>query len=304
MAWLRIALETSGELAEAVADVLARHVPGGVAVEAPHPDLPPTSDPAEIRITAYLPVDEHTADRRRAIEEGIWHLAQIAPLPAPQFTPVEAQDWAETWKQHYQPIPIGERLVIVPSWIDLPPSSRLPLVLDPGMAFGTGTHPSTQQCLLALEQHLRPAARVIDLGCGSGILAIAAARLGAASVLALDIDPLAVEATQANCRRNSVTERVEAQLGSLDDLDAPRLATFRPADLLLANILAPVLIDMLSSGLERHVAPGGLAVLSGILADQLPGVLLQAQAVGLQPVEVLAAEDWRTLILRNTTAPS
>jgi ribosomal protein L11 methyltransferase len=304
VAWLRIALETSGELAEAVADVLARHVPGGVAVEAPHPDLPPTTDPAEIRITAYLPVDEHTADRRRAIEEGIWHLAQIAPLPALQFTPVEAQDWAETWKQHYQPIPIGERLVIVPSWIDLPPSSRLPLVLDPGMAFGTGTHPSTQQCLLALERHLRPAARVIDLGCGSGILAIAAARLGAARVLALDIDPLAVEATHENCRRNSVTERVETQLGSLDDLDAPRLAAYRPADLLLANILAPVLIDMLSSGLERHVAPGGLAVLSGILADQLPGVLRQAEAVGLQPLQVLEAEDWRTPILRSTTAPS
>ena len=304
MAWLRISLETSGELAEAVADVLARHVPGGVAVEAPHPGLPPTTDPAKIRITAYLPIDEHTADRRRAIEEGIWHLAQIAPLPAAQFTPVEAQDWAETWKQHYHPIPIGERLLIVPSWIDLPPSSRLPLVLDPGMAFGTGTHPSTQQCLLALERYLRPAARVIDLGCGSGILAIAAAQLGAARVLALDIDPLAVEATHENCRRNSVTERVEAQLGSLDDLQAPSLAAYRPADLLLANILAPVLIDMLSSGLERHVAPGGLAVLSGILADQLPAVLLQAKAVGLQPIEVLEAEDWRTPILRNTTAPS
>ncbi len=304
MAWLCISLETSGELAEAIADVLARHVPGGVAVEMPRTRLPQKTDRAEVRITAYLPIDKHTADRRQAIEEGLWHLAQISPLPAAQFTPVEAQDWAETWKQHYQPIPIGERLVIVPAWVDLPPSSRLPLVLDPGMAFGTGTHPSTQDCLLALERHLRPARRVIDLGCGSGILAIAAARLGAARVLALDIDPLAVEATRENCRRNSVADRVTTELGSLDDLAAPHLAAYRPADLLLANILAPVLIEMLASGLARHVAPGGLAVLSGILDEQLAAVLRQAQAVGLAPLEVLQTEDWRTPVLQKTTAPS
>lgn len=303
MAWLRISLETSGELAEAVADVLARHVPGGVAVEGAPPSPPEATGAPSVHVSAYLPLDEHAPARRQAIEEGLWHLAQIAPLPPAQFTPVEAQDWAETWKQHYQPIPIGDRLLIVPSWIDPPSTSRLPLVLDPGMAFGTGTHPSTQQCLLALERYLPPAARVIDLGCGSGILAIAAARLGAARVLALDIDPLAVEATRQNCMHNSVTDTVHTALGSLEDLGAPPLAAYRPADLLLANILAPVLVEMLAAGLEQQVAPGGRVVLSGILDEQLAAVLSQAEAAGLRVLEVLQAEDWRTPVLQKTTAP-
>jgi ribosomal protein L11 methyltransferase len=145
---------------------------------------------------------------------------------------------------------------------------------------------------------------VIDLGCGSGILAVAAARLGAARVLALDIDPLAVEATRANCRRNSVSDTVAAELGSLDALDMPRLSAYHPADLLVANILAPVLIEMLAAGLERHVAPGGLVILSGILDEQLAEVLQRAASVGLHLLEVLQAEDWRTPVLRNRTAPS
>jgi ribosomal protein L11 methyltransferase len=303
MAWLRISLETNGELAEAVADVLARSVPGGVAVEASHPGSPPADHQAPVRITAYLPLDEEAPARRRAIEEGLWHLSQIAPLPEAEFSEVEAQDWAETWKERYRPMPIGERLLIVPSWLAPPTSARLPLVLDPGMAFGTGTHPSTQQCLLALERHLVPGSTVIDLGCGSGILAIAAARLGALRVLALDIDPLAIEATRENCRRNTAADTVRVELGSLDDLGAPRFAGYRPADVLLANILAPVLIDMLTAGLADPIRPGGLAILSGILDGQLPDVLARAQAVGLHTLEVLEAEDWRTPVLRKDIAP-
>jgi ribosomal protein L11 methyltransferase len=301
--WLRISLETSGELAEAVADVLARYVPGGVAVEAPEPGLAAAAPQHPVRITAYLPIDEHTPRRRAAIEEGLWHLTQISPIPPAEFTAIEAQDWAETWKQHYRPIPIGERLLIVPSWIDPPATPRLPLVLDPGMAFGTGTHPSTQMCLLALQDHLQIGARVVDLGCGSGILAIAAARLGASRVLALDIDPLAVEATLENCSRNAVAETVTTRLGSLDVLSESRMAAFRPADLLLANILAPVLVEMLQAGLADPIRPDGLAILSGILEAQLPAVLRAAEMAGLSPLDVLRTDDWRTPVLKKATAP-
>ncbi|MCJ7512696.1 MAG: 50S ribosomal protein L11 methyltransferase [Anaerolineales bacterium] len=304
MAWLRISLDTSGELAEAVADILARHAPGGVAVEAPQPGQPDLPSWSQVQVTAFLPIDEHTAIRRKAVEEGLWHLAQIAPVPEAQFTLVEAQDWAETWRQHYRPIPIGQRLLIIPSWIEAPPSSRLALVLDPGMAFGTGTHPSTQMCLLALEKHLRPGSRVIDLGCGSGILAVAAARLGAAHVHALDIDPLAVEATRENCQRNGLADVVDTEQGSLSELTAPRTPPLPLADLLLANILAPVLVELLAAGLAQQVIPGGIVILSGILDEQLPEVLNQAEAVGLRPVEVLQAQDWRTPVLEKPTAPS
>jgi ribosomal protein L11 methyltransferase len=302
--WLRISLETSGELAEAVADVLARYVPGGVAVEAPEPGLAAMLPQPPVRVTAYLPLDEHAAPRRAAIEEGLWQLAQITPIPPAEFTAIEAQDWAETWKQRYRPVPIGERLLIVPSWIDPPATARLSLVLDPGMAFGTGTHPSTQMCLQALEDHLREGDRVVDLGCGSGILAIAAARLGASRVLALDIDPLAVEATSENCNRNAVADRITTRLGSLDELAGDRMAAFRPADLLLANILAPVLVEMLQAGLADHIQPDGLAILSGILDEQLPAVLGAAETVGLKPLDVLRTDDWRTPVLKKATAPS
>ncbi len=298
MSWLRISLDTSGELAEAVAEVLGRYAPGGVAVEAPQPDLPGLPAPGRAQVTAYLPLDELAAGRRRAIEEGLWHLAQIVPIPSARFDIVDSQDWAETWRERYRPIPIGDRLIIVPSWLEPPASARLPLLLEPGMAFGTGTHPSTQMCLLAMEKHLRPGARLIDLGCGSGILAIAAVKLGAGNVLALDIDPLAVEATRDNCHRNGVADQVQVEAGSLAYLLD---RAYPPADLLIANILAPVLSDMLDQGLGQAVTDGGIVVLSGILAEQLPRILDQAAASSLELVEILQSEDWRTPVFSKAT---
>ncbi|MEK7785592.1 MAG: 50S ribosomal protein L11 methyltransferase, partial [Chloroflexota bacterium] len=142
---------------------------------------------------AYLPADDVTAleTARQKIEEGLFYLNMIRPIPAPSYTPVSDANWAELWKANYKPIRIGNRLVVIPSWLADRQSTEppnIPILMDPGMAFGTGTHPTTQLCLALIEAHLKPDDTVLDLGCGSGILAIAAAKLGAKSVLAVDID--------------------------------------------------------------------------------------------------------------------
>lgn len=296
MNWLEIRLTVSGELAEAVADLLARHAPGGVAIESALAGDGAAAPGTPVHVCAYLPADETLAARRTAVEQGLWHLGMIQPLPEPTFQSVAEQDWAETWKAHYHPIAIGRRLLILPAWLPSPEAGRLPIVLDPGMAFGTGTHPSTQLCLAAIEDHLRPGDEVVDLGCGSGILSIGAARLGAARIRALDIDPLAVRITSQNAERNGVSSAIQASAGSLPDV----LEACAPsADLLVANILAPVLEAMAAQGLARAVRPGGIVILAGILAEQAEAVLQACLENGLERLEERGAGEWVALVMRS-----
>src|SRR5512140_1150096 len=168
MNWLEVSMTVNGELAEAVADVFARFAPGGVMTEqgvkfVDDEDLGTATGPITVR--AYLPVDEGLEDRRQKLEEALYYLGRIEPLPAAAFKPIADQNWMESWKQHYRPIPIGERLLILPAWLESPDPQRTPIRIDPGMAFGTGTHPSTQLCLQLIEQCYRQAGgarRVID----------------------------------------------------------------------------------------------------------------------------------------------
>lgn len=296
MNWLEIRLRVSGELAEAVADLLARYVPGGVAIESAREGEQAALPETPVFVCAYLPADDALEARRAAVELSLWHLGMIQSLPAPTFRPIDEQDWAEAWKEHYHPIPIGRRLLILPAWLPSPDEARLPIVLDPGMAFGTGTHPSTQLSLAAIEDYVRPGDEMIDLGCGSGILSIAAARLGARRIRALDIDPLAVRITRENAERNGVASQIAVSTGSLNDL----LGTCAPsADLLAANILAPVLVAMARQGLSRAVRPGGVLILAGILAEQAEALVDACRAHGLELLELRASGDWRALVLKS-----
>lgn len=296
MNWVEISLTLDGELAEAVADLLARHAPGGVAIESEREGEAAARPDQPVVVRAFLPADERLQALRSEVEAGLWHLSMIRPLPAPVYREVAEQDWSEAWKAGYQPIRIGRRLLILPAWLPSPDDSRLAIVLDPGMAFGTGTHPSTQLCLAALEDYQQPGDDVVDLGCGSGILSIAAVLLGARRVRAVDNDPLAVRITRENAERNQVAEKLAASEGSLKDL----LEAAEPApDLLVANILAPVLDEMARQGLSRAVRHGGIVILAGVLAEQAGPLEATCLKHDFERIEIRPAGEWRALVLKS-----
>jgi len=306
--WLEVSLLVDGELAEAVAEVLARFIPDGVVIESTA--VTANLDDSEghavgpLRVFGYIPMDENLEETRRRLQESLWYLGRIRPLPEPQFKPIQKANWAEAWKEHYQPIAIGRRLMIVPAWLESPAPERIPIRIDPGMAFGTGTHPTTQLCLEILEhvQETLPAAwTVIDVGCGTAILAIAALHLGARHALGVDIDADSIRASQENAEANRVSERLELGLGSLADVRAGKYS-LQQAPVVLANILAPVLIRMLDDGLGELLLPGGSLVLSGILQEQAGDVEVAGVRNGLELVERRQIGDWVALRLSPKAA--
>ena len=250
MRWLELSLCVAGEAAEAVAGLLGRYGHQGVVIE--HNGIPPDAwndgaaeAPASLTLRAWFPEDEQNESLREEIAAALGHVSLMLPVPRPQWRVVADEDWAHAWKSHYRPLRVGRRLLVRPAWLEHPAGAEdVEIVLDPGMAFGTGTHPSTQLCLRALEEHLRPGDEALDLGCGSGILAIAAARLGAAGVLALDNDPVAVTAARQNVALNPSVSTVCVQEGSLSHL-RDRALRF---DLMVVNILAKVIVDFCEAG--------------------------------------------------------
>jgi ribosomal protein L11 methyltransferase len=308
--WLEVALTVNGELAEAVADVLARFSPNGVmteqAIKFNNAEDPGT--PVEpIAVRAYLPADENLDITRLKLEEALFYLGMIQPIPTPVFTPIADQNWMEAWKVHYQPIPIGKRLIIVPAWLESPGLNRIPIRIDPGMAFGTGTHPTTQLCLELLETCSLQNADVIDIGCGSGILSIGALKMGAHFALGVDIDEASIKASHENAAANGIKPEVFAfELGSVADILSGSLQKksgdsrlIMQASVVCANILAPVIIGLFKQGLGRLVSPGGSLILSGILDEQYESVFSEAQEQGLSLMEKLQMGDWVALALRR-----
>jgi ribosomal protein L11 methyltransferase len=301
--WLEVSLVVDGEMAEAVAEVMARFIPDGVVIESTAvvagPDGAEGHAVGPLRVSAYLPVDEELEGNRQRLEEALWYLGRIRPLPAPEFRPIEQTDWTAAWKEHYQPIPVGEKLMIVPAWLEPPLKDRIPIFIDPGMAFGTGAHPSTQLCLELLEDILE-ALRVfndidvIDLGCGSGILSIAALKLGVRHALGVDIDEDALRAASENAVRNNVAEGLELGQGSLAEIRAG-IFSVRQAGVVLANILAPVIIRLLDEGLAELLGRGGSLVLAGILEEQSMDVEATLEKQGLRLIGRRQRGDWVAL---------
>lgn len=307
MNWLEVSLTVNGELAEAVADVLARFAYSGVMMEqgVKYTDEEDAGTPTgPITVRAYLEMDDQIEERRQKLEESLYFLGRIQPLPAASYQQIADQNWMEAWKQHYRPILVGERLVIVPAWMDSPEPTRIPIKIDPGMAFGTGTHPTTQLCLELMEKSIfegRSSSkeyRIIDVGCGSGILSIAGLKLGATSALAVDIDAGSILNARENAVANQVGDELMLEVGSVQEILEDRFA-FRKAPLVLANILAPVIVRLFDSGLAELIEENGAIILSGILQEQAQSVIDAAQAKGLNVRERRQMGDWVALTMSS-----
>lgn len=312
---MEISVTTDGEAAEAVVELFNRYGQGGAVVEMQLDCLEhelTTALPQRVVVKSYLPGDGSADDRRQRLEEGLWHLSQIYPIPDPVLRPLAEQDWMESWKKQYHLQRIGRRIVIVPAWEEYAPApGEAILRLEPGMAFGTGLHPTTRLCLQALETRLIAGSTVLDVGTGSGVLAIAAAKLGARSILALDADPTAVAVAQENVRLNKVAEQVTVQHGTLPGgaaaewLPPPSAAGCRLSlletgrfDLILINILAPVIAGM-APALAARLAEGGQVIASGIIDSQEADVAQTLGAQGLQVVGRAVEKDWVSLVARR-----
>jgi ribosomal protein L11 methyltransferase len=287
--WLEVSVEVDGEGAEAVSEVFNRLGRGGAVVEHLVSDgLGAHDDVNRLLVKTYIPIDDATLKRR--IEEAIWHLGQLYPIPEPQWTELREADWAEAWKTHYGVLHVGKRTVIVPQWQSYEASAdEIIVVLDPGMAFGTGTHPTTRLCLIALEEYLVPGQRVFDLGTGSGVLSIAASKMGAGPVHAVDVDPIAVNSARENIAGNGIAEGVDVEAGSVEVAKGPY-------DLVLVNILARIILSLVGEGLAETLAPGGTVIASGIIDDQEEGVRTAFEAHGIQIVDRLVEKDWVALV--------
>lgn len=332
MDWLELSVSVDQEAAESVSELLARYgYNGGVVAE---PAWVPGDEGPEFRIDAsqpvtlrtYLSLDDQVEEARQRIEQALWHLGQMRPVGPLIVRALADEDWANTWKQYYRVQRIGERTVIVPSWLEYEPNpGDIVLHLDPGMAFGTGLHPTTQLCLRLLERYVQPNQPTLDLGAGSGILAIAAAKLGAAPVLALDNDALAVQVAHANVARNGVSNRVRVDLGSLgvgqqmghwltgdwgptpnsrlpapdSHLPASNFQLPTPFTLIVANLIAKVLI-ILADDLVAALAPGGILISSGIILDRESEVVEALARTGLALCERHCEGEWVALVHRNT----
>ncbi len=296
MTWCEISALVPVELAELAAEAMCAVAPDGVAIEDPLIPLGPDEGVRLERrrpsvVKAYLPVDDRLGERLDALDAA---LAALGLHPELRTRTVHEQEWADAWKEHFHVERVGRRLVIRPSWRAYTPQpADVVIDLDPGMAFGTGQHPTTRTCLELIEEHVRPGDVVLDVGTGSGILAVAAVKLGAARCLALDVDAQAVRVARENVARNGVADRVQVAEGTLPIALASRHAF----DLALANITAAA-VAALAPDLAAALRPGGTLIGSGIVADRLDAVLAALMAAGCSIIDVRAVGDWRTVVAR------
>ncbi len=301
--WLEVKIQSDGELAEALADMLGRFVSGGVVVENVTEFNQHTQEnepTGQVLVIGYIPIDENLESAKQKFEEALWHLSQIVPIPRPQYTEIKDQNWMNAWKEHFSPIQIGEKIVVLPAWQEPKQGETRYIVrINPAMAFGTGTHPTTQLCMRLLERYIQPQDDVIDVGCGSGILSIAALKLGARYVLAVDVDSEAINGTLENAKLNNISSpALEIGHCSVEEVRSGQFS-LQKAPLVLVNILASIILDLFEVGLGKIVEENGLLLLSGILDHQKPAVLKAADEAGFTLIEEITEADWVSFALRK-----
>ena len=310
MKWAEISIQTTHEATDVVAEIYHDLGASGVVIEDPEllndyidagmwdfSNMTRAVDTDAVTVKAYLPVDEDLDERLRLFEARIREFQAVTGdgmekgSCAISWATVQDEDWSENWKKYFHPEKVGSLIVIKPTWEDYTASpDDIVIELDPGAAFGTGTHPTTAMCIRELELLVRGGMRVFDVGTGSGVLSIAAARLGAADVMAMDYDRTAVNVAEENIRQN----RLEGQIRTgISDL----LKSFEgQADLIVANIIADIIIRLFEE-LDEHLAPGGHLLASGIIAERLPDVTEACLACGFTVDKVIEEKGWAAMVI-------
>ncbi len=303
--WYELAIDVHAEAVEPVSALLAGYgYNDGVAIDEPYVQ---DGDGDNLQIDVEKPFTIHTwvadSDYRPEIVEEIraalWHLGMMRPIGELRVSTLAEEDWANAWKEHFKVHRIGERVVVRPPWIaHEPQGDEVVVELDPGMAFGTGLHPSTRLSTLGVEQVVSQGDRVLDVGTGSGILAIAALKLGAAHADAVDVETVAVRSAQENAARNGVADRIDVRHGSVG-LGEPFLGEY---DVVLANIIARILIE-LADGIVTAARPGGSMVLAGIITEREADVVSAFAERGAIVITRRQEDDWVSLVLKRSDAP-
>ncbi|MDO8670492.1 MAG: 50S ribosomal protein L11 methyltransferase [Dehalococcoidia bacterium] len=303
MNWLEISVKVSTEAVESVADLFRRYGQGGVVIEE---DITPLGGEDSyvvnldkpVSVRTYLKCNAGASRRRKQIEQGLWHLRTIQPMGEMEAKEVAEEDWANAWKAHFDVHRIGERIVIKPSWREYEAKpDDIVVDLDPGMAFGTGLHPTTRLCLMELERRITPGISVLDLGTGSGILTIAAVKLGAGPVTAMDIDEVAVRVARSNIAANGVSGLATVTRGTLKAREPGIGSPFTAGafDLVVANILARVIVE-LAGALAAVLKTGSFLIASGIIEEHASGAREAIEKSGLQVVIDIAEGDWHVIV--------
>ena len=284
--WLEVAVPAHAEAVEAVSEILTRVGHQGIAVELP---VEPRGGADHI-VKAYMPMDAECVAKVNDTKDALGHLQAfgLGPIGELVAREIKEEDWLEAWKAQFTPLRIG-RFLVRPSWIETASDDAIPIVLDPGMAFGTGLHPTTQQCLEALSTIPLDGKSVLDVGTGSGILAIAAAKRGAAPVVGVDTDPLSVDAARENAERNGVAMPIG--LGSAADVPGR-------FEIVVANIVAPVL-QRIAGDLAARLAPHGVLVVAGISLPNEPETRAAFATQRLRVMDRTLRDDWVAIALRR-----
>ena len=300
--WLELSVEVHMEAVESVSELFARYgFNEGVVIEEPYLQerdgdnvRVDTSRPAILR--TFLAAADTDPGKLDEIRRGLFHLNQIRPVGELVITERAEEDWAHAWKEFYQPVRVGRKVVVRPPWRDYEESpGDVVVILDPGMAFGTGTHPTTRLAMSGLEAAITPGDTVLDVGTGSGVLAIAAAKLGAVVVDANDIEPVAVRSARENVERNELDVPVRVEEGTAGP-DGPFSGTY---SLVVANIIARVLIELVD-GITGSVASGGTLVLAGIIEGREAEVVAAYANCGFVVTDRDQIEDWVGMTLRRS----
>lgn len=310
MKWSEICIHTTNEAIEPISNILHESGASGVVIEDPRDllrdhaplgeiyELNPDDYPEEgVRVKAYLPVNSFLGETLDEVRQSVQSLKDFGIDLGPNeitMSEINEEDWATAWKKYYKPVKVSEKITIIPTWEDYTPvsSDEVIIEMDPGMAFGTGTHPTTVLSIQALEKYLEKEDLVMDVGAGSGILSVASILLGARHVHAFDLDDIAVKSTMLNAELNQVDRHITSKLNDLLE------GVEQEADLIVSNILAEIIVKFTDDA-YRIVKPGGYFITSGIISGKKDMVRDRLIASGFEIIETNKMEDWINIIARK-----